>query len=151
MATDSFGELTHVRLFQFKERAIFVSFPNESRLESRAQGLELPLIAQPEIKPRRQPRNPMHEEHQMDTNRELPQVERRNLRARQSLVQYLEKSRSRQRGGAVQTQRAAALANDPLGRLQTGHWPELGPRRGWRGPDRGSRDEIRAGPFPQER
>src|SRR6267142_4654578 len=96
MATDSFGELAHVRLFQFKERVFLVSFPNESRTESRAQGLELPLIAQPEIKPRRQPRNPMHEEHQMDANREPPQVERRNLRARQSLVQYLQKSCSRQ-------------------------------------------------------
>src|SRR5580765_7372337 len=121
MATDSFGELAHIRLLQFKERASLVSFPNESRAESRPQGLELPLIAQPEIKPRRQPRNPMHEEHQMDANRELPQVERRNLRARQSLVQYLEKSRSRQGGGGVETQCAAALANNPLGRSQTGH------------------------------
>src|ERR1051325_1399172 len=96
MATDSFGEFAQVPPFQFKQRAFFLSFPNESRPESRSQGLELPLITQPEIKSRRHPGNPMHEEHQMDANREPPQIERRNLRARQSLIQYLEKSRSRQ-------------------------------------------------------
>src|SRR5436190_10951147 len=69
----------------------------------------------------------------MDANRELPQVERRNLWARQSLVQYLEKSRSGKSCDAVETQRAAALANDSLRRFQTGHWSDLGPGRRWRG------------------
>ena len=74
MATEGFGEITQIGSSQIKQRAFPrpLAFPEEPRAESCAQGLELLQIAHPEIKPRLQFGDPMHEEHQVDANWQIP-------------------------------------------------------------------------------
>jgi hypothetical protein len=83
--------------------------------ESLAQGIKLLQVAHVNIESRREPGDPMHEEHQMDADRKLPEIERRSLGTRQSLIQDLKECGLRQRCDGIEVQGAAALTNDAGG------------------------------------
>jgi hypothetical protein len=62
---------------------------------------QLLQVAHPDVKPRLQPGDSMDEDHEMNADREIPQLERGNLRPGQSQIQQLKEGGLRQRRGAT--------------------------------------------------